>query len=417
MDLEQLKKIKYWGAATSAHQVEGKTHNQWTVWELEHAAELAKNAETKYAHWLPRWNEIKEEASQPENYVSGIAVDHYERYEEDFDLAQQLNLNSLRISIEWSRVEPREGEWDEAAIEHYKEVLMALKRRGIEPFVTLWHWTMPIWFVEKGAFERRTNIKYFLRFTEKIAIELKAHVNYIITINEPNVYVGLGYRAGVWPPQKRSLVKFLFTFRNLLTAHKQAYDMLKKIKGELSIGIAVNANYSYPGDRSWLSRSVARFRNWGWNWVTFDRLKSRQDFIGINYYQSDRIFGFKTHNPDAKQSDLGWNMEPAHIEFALLEAKQRYNKPVIVTENGLADAKDQNRQWWLEETLKGMSAAIKRGARIDGYLHWSLMDNFEWADGFWPRFGLIEVDRGTLTRKVRPSAEWFGGVVKQIKGS
>lgn len=411
----KLKSVKFWGASTSAHQVEGRNHNQWSVWELAHASELAANAPEKLAHWLPRWDDIKQAATDPANYVSGIAIDHYDRYAEDFDIAAQLNLNSFRFSIEWSRIEPEEGRWDEAAIEHYRAVVRALKQRGLEPFVCLWHWTMPVWFTEAGGFEHKANIKYFTRFCEKVMVDLKDEVTYVITLNEPNVYAGLSYGQGEWPPQESNNAKMLSVYRNLISAHKQTYKVLKALRPELKVGIAQHITDFYAGDDSLISRNVVKVKSASWNWWFFDRTKNYHDFIGINYYQSERHFGFKANNPNQKQNDMGWNMEPERIEHVLVEADKRYKLPIIVTENGLADNRDADREWWLRETFGGMARAMERGAIIDGYMHWSLLDNFEWASGFWPRFGLVEVDRNTLGRKVRPSGEWYANFIQTVR--
>ena len=160
-----------WGASTSAHQVEGGNHNNWTVWELENAKALASSARYKLEH-LDNWSNIKQQAVSPENYVSGRAIDHYTRYESDFDIAKKMHLNAFRCSIEWSRIEPEEGVWNAQEIEHYRQYFQSLRKRGIEPVVTLYHWTVPVWFAQKGAFARSGNVKYFVRFADKIFTEL-----------------------------------------------------------------------------------------------------------------------------------------------------------------------------------------------------------------------------------------------------
>src|SRR5665648_558243 len=177
-----------WGASTSAYQVEGNTHNQWSVWELENAKSLAARSPYHYSD-LDNWNAISSQAKKPSNYVSGTASNHYERFEEDFALLEDMNMNAFRFSIEWSRVEPEEGAWNVEAIEHYKQYVKKLKQRDIEPVVTLFHFTLPIWFTQKGGFEKRRNVEYFVRFAEKMAEELGSSVKYFITINEPLVYV------------------------------------------------------------------------------------------------------------------------------------------------------------------------------------------------------------------------------------
>ena len=190
-----------WGASTAAHQVEGGNHNQWSVWEKQNSERLAKGAQKRLS-WTPRWKEIKHEAEKPENYISGKGIEHYKRYQADFELLKDLNLNSFRFGIEWSRIEPHEGVWNEDEIAHYHRYIDELNKQGIEPMMNIWHWTMPVWFTEKGAFENSGNIKYFERFVEKLATEYGKKLKYVITLNEPNVYASFGYLNGEWPPQK-----------------------------------------------------------------------------------------------------------------------------------------------------------------------------------------------------------------------
>jgi len=210
-----------WGAATSAHQVEGNTHNQWTGWELENAKALATAAEYHYSE-LESWERVEKQAKTPANYVSGDAADHYRLYEEDFDLLTKMNMNAFRFSIEWSRIEPLEGAWNVEAIEHYKSYIAALKKRGIEPLVTLFHYTLPVWFAAKGGFEYKANVKYFTRFAEKIVSELGPDIRLICTMNEPDVYANESYLFGHWPPNMTSKVKVWRVQNNLAYAHIEA---------------------------------------------------------------------------------------------------------------------------------------------------------------------------------------------------
>ncbi len=413
--MKNLNEIKYWGASTSAHQVEGGNHNQWSVWELENASELATNSENKYAHWLPRWDDIKEQAQDPRNYVSGKADDHYGRYEEDFDILTSLNMNAYRFSIEWSRIEPEEGKWDEAEIEHYRKYLKALKKRKIEPFVTLWHWTMPIWFVEKGDFEKRSNVKYFVRFVEKITEELGDLFTYSVVLNEPNTYVGMSYGLNEWPPQDRGRLRLLIAYKNLALAYKKSYKVIKDIRPTHRVGLAMQFSYFYSGDEGVVSSVVSKLGTWLTDWYFIDRTAMQHDYIGFNYYQSNRIVGTKLENTNEFQNDYGWNMQPSDIQYLLEETHQKYKLPIVILENGLADKDDKDRKWWIEKTMEAMDRAIDNGVQIDGYLHWSLLDNFEWADGYWPKFGLVEVDRKTQKRTVRPSAKWFGEQIKSVR--
>jgi beta-glucosidase len=404
----------YWGASSSAHQVEGDTHNQWSIWEEENAATQAQKA--KYSlTWLPDWEDIKTAAEHPANYISGKAANHYRLYEEDFDILTKLNMNAFRFSIEWSRIEPKEGEWDPLAIEHYRLYLHALKRRHIEPFVTLWHWTMPEWFVKKGGFEKRTNIKYFVRFASKMLDELGGDFRYVITLNEPEVYMGLSYAEGEWPPQKENKLLAFRVYMNLASAHKQVYKAAKNINRKFVVGAALNIPRVYAGDDALVSRLSAGVTRWVKCDFFMNRIENQLDFIGLNYYFSNRFYGNRVHNPDINRSDLGWDMEPQDIEFVLDRLHERYEKPIIVTENGLADREDQYRKWWIGETIAAMHRAMQKGVKLEGYLHWSLTDNFEWAYGFWPRFGLVAVDYKTQERTIRPSALWFGKVIKKMR--
>ena len=160
-----------WGASTASHQVEGGTQNQWTQWELANAARLAKTAQQRLS-WVPVWDNIKQQAQDPANYISGNGVQHYKLYELDFKILKELNLNSFRFGIEWSRIEPEEGVWDKQAIEHYKTYINTLLKMKIVPLTNLWHWTMPTWFTNKGGFSNRANLVYFERFVKKLCDEL-----------------------------------------------------------------------------------------------------------------------------------------------------------------------------------------------------------------------------------------------------
>lgn len=404
-----------WGASVSAHQVEGGLHNQWSVWELEHAKTLAAQSEYQYGD-LPNWPAIKRQAKTPANYISGAATDHYGRYEDDFELLTKLHMNAFRFSIEWSRVEPQEGAWNPEAIEHYKKYVQALQRRGIEPVITLFHFTLPVWFAEMGGFEKRRNVQYFTRFAEKIISELGTHVRYIVTINEPEVYVDESYRLGHWPPSITSRRMAWRVMNNLAYAHIQAARAIRALNRRYKVSISKNSAYYYAGDDSVLSRRTAMLSQYIQDDYFLQKVYKHCDFLGVNYYFSNRVYGYRVHNPNERISDLGWDMSPANIQFALERLHEKYHLPIIVTENGLADATDESRQWWLTQTIVGMQRAMASGVKIEGYLHWSLLDNFEWDKGRWPRFGLAEVDYITSARTLRPSAVWFGKIIKKARG-
>ncbi len=405
----------FWGASTAAYQVEGQIANDWAVWELAHAKELALTAHQRWGH-LPVWQDIKKQAEHPSNYVSGKGVEHYKRYKEDFGLIKQLNLNAFRFGIEWARLEPEEGNWNEEAIAHYHDYISELRKRGIEPLLNIWHWTMPTWFSDKGGFKKRANIAYFERFVQKIADEFSDNLNYIITINEPNVYATFGYLKGEWPPQEKSPLSFAIVYWNLVKAHKRAYRILKNKKASLQVGIAAQlANIQAKRPHNLFDELSTKWMRYFWNWWFLRRIRKQQDFIGINYYFTDYYTGLlKRENPNVPINDMGWYMEPEGLYPLLLRTWVRYKKPVFVTENGVADQNDEYRRWWIEETIVAMERALSEGVDLRGYFHWSLLDNFEWAYGYWPKFGLVEVDREHgMTRKIRPSAKWLAGKLEE----
>jgi beta-glucosidase len=403
-----------WGAATSAHQVEGNTHNQWTVWEFENTIALATRASYHFED-LENWPQIKQAAKDPNNYVSAKGADHYTRYAEDFDLLKKMHMNAFRFSIEWSRVEPQEGAWNVEAIEHYKQYVNELKRRNIEPVVTLFHFTLPVWFSDMGGFEKRRNVKYFTRFAEKIIRELGISVRYIVTINEPELYAIESYLGGHWPPNKTSKWTTWRLFNNLAYAHNQAARAIHAINRRYKVSIAKNSCYVYAGDNAVLSRFSAAVLQYIRDDYFLKKVVKQCDWLGVNYYFSDRVYGYRVHNPDQKLSDLGWDLSPENVQYALERLHEKYQLPIIITENGLADADDAQRQWWISQTLLAMHKAMKNGVKLEGYLHWSLLDNFEWDKGFWPRFGLAAVDYTTKKRSLRPSALWYGKIIKYLR--
>ncbi|HEY5695465.1 MAG TPA: family 1 glycosylhydrolase, partial [Candidatus Saccharimonadales bacterium] len=403
-----------WGAATSAHQVEGGTHNQWSVWELENAKSLAAQAEYHFGD-LETWPSIKAAAKDPNTYVSGRTVDHYNRYHEDFDLLKKMNMNACRFSVEWSRIEPQEGAWNIEAIEHYKQYVAELRRRRVEPVMTLFHFTLPVWFAARGGFEKRANVKYFVRFAEKIVSEIGRDVRLIITVNEPEIYAAESYVHGNWPPNKTSKLQAHRVLHNLARAHNLAAMAIHRLGRGYRVSIAKNSPYIYAGDNALLSRKYADLQQFMRDDYFLRKVVKHCDFLGVNYYFSDRAYGYRFHNPDEKLSDLGWDLSPENLQFTLERLHEKYKLPLLITENGLADAADAQRQWWLTQTLIAMQKALDNGVQLEGYLHWSLLDNFEWDKGSWPRFGLVAINYKTLERTLRPSARWFGKVIKHLR--
>lgn len=426
-----------WGASTASHQVEGGTVNQWSVWELAQASDLAAGAEARLS-WLPDWDEIEAQATSPENYVSGKGVDHYSRYEEDFDLLKKLQFNSFRFGLEWSRINPEEGVWDKEAIAHYHRYIDALLERGIEPILNIWHWTMPTWFTDMGGFEKKENLVHFDRYVRKVGEEYGGKVRHIITLNEPNVYASFSYLNGEWPPERKNPLLFGKVYLNLSRAHRRAYAILKSLSPNMQVGLAAQlANIQAKRPHNVFDGSVTKFMRYFWNWWFLNRSRRYQDFVGLNYYFTDyykgmafgvkdpsnkqgneiRVPALQRANPRVPLNDMGFYMEPEGLYPLLVRAWTRYKQPIIVTENGVADRNDNYRQWWLEQTIIAMQRAMSEGVDVRGYMHWSLLDNFEWHYGWWPKFGLIAVDREHgMKRTVRPSAIWLAKYLAALQG-
>ncbi|MBI2439185.1 MAG: glycoside hydrolase family 1 protein [Candidatus Moranbacteria bacterium] len=412
MTLLRFPKDFLWGAATSSHQVEGHTRNDWSEWEKKNAVRLAKEAYKKFGH-LPHWERIQPEAENPKNYLSGAACDHYKKFREDFDLAQSLHHNAHRFSIEWSRIEPEEGKFNQEAIDHYHEVLTTLHERGLEPFVTLWHWTLPLWLAEKGGVHSQEFPKYFERYAKHIVSQYKNEVRFWITLNEPTSVIGASYVNGNWPPQEKSLWRAYRVFHILARAHNRAFHAIHKIDSNAEVGLANILQSFVPYQKtSWLDKLSVSIAHFFTNEYMLRLTRGHHDFLTVQYYFHNRLkFIRRDHNKDHSESDLGWEVYPEGI-FHILRWLNSFHLPLYITENGLADALDTKRESFIKEHLRFIHQAIEMGIDVRGYFYWSLLDNFEWDKGFWPRFGLIEIDYVTQKRTVRPSALAYGKIAE-----
>lgn len=408
-----------WGAATASHQVEGNNHNDWTEWEKKNAERLAAEAGNKWAGWQKK---KFPEMFKPENYISGSACDHYNRFREDFDIAKSLGHNAHRLSIEWSRVEPEEGEFNEKEIDHYRGVARALRDRNLEPFVTLWHWTNPLWIRDIGGWENKKTIAYYSRYVEKIVAALGNEIKFWMPINEPTVYTGHAYVIGVFPPQVKNFFKADKVLKNLTAAHKNAYKLIhEKLRDKAMVGSAHNYQYHVPY-RKWhpLDLLLTKILYYVRDVKSTRQANDYQDFIGLDYYYRDTVkfvlrggrFPFADiKNPNTEISDMGWDICPEGI-YHILKDLKKFNKPIYITENGIAEAEDEKRKKFITEHLKYIHKAIEEGADVRGYFYWSLLDNFEWDKGWWPKFGLYAVDRKTFKRIARPSAKVYANICK-----
>lgn len=407
-----------WGVATAAHQVEGHCDDcNWADWEKETGPD-----------GQPR---IKD------GQVAGAACDTWNRYPEDIRLMQELGVGAYRLSLEWSRFEPTQGAWDPAVVAHYHEELAALRAAGLQVMVTLHHFTHPRWFEAMGAFEREENLAIFVRFCERIFEEYKDEVDFWCTINEPAVYSVTGYGLGRFPPGKQDFLLMARVQRNLLLAHARVVRAIKALPGgeRSRIGVVNNVNPFDPWRRwhlgDWI---VARMLDRVFNTAIQDYLctgvysvqipglvryeatdpevKGAGDFQGLNYYSHSLVawqpdpkefFRFEYH-PDDIRTDMPYALYPEGFKRSL-HLVARAGLPIYVTENGIADARDDRRETFIERYLFAMHRAMEDGVDVRGYFYWTLVDNFEWAEGWDMKFGLYELDMTTRDRRLRPGAK------------
>lgn len=409
-----------WGAATAAHQVEGNNiNNDWWRWEQ-----------------LP--------GKINDGTRSGLACDHYNRFREDFGLLRSMGHNAHRMSLEWSRIEPEPGRYDEVAVAHYRDVISSLLERGITPMVTLHHFTNPTWLADRGGWENPSVVESFRRYARHCADQLGDLVTLWITINEPNVYAYQCYATGLWDPEKKNLLVAARVLRSLVRGHAAAYQEIRSSThgSTARVGVAQHLRVFQPW-HPWspLDRLAASFPHRAFNhWFLhacatghagfplglgqrIPEAVGTLDFVGVNYYSRDMVsfrpgalgsMLSKTFPaPGRPRSDFGMEIYPEGFHTVLTDAWRTYGLPIYITENGVADATDRFRPRALIAHLAEMARAQREGVDIRGYLHWSSMDNFEWSEGYSMRFGLIEVDFDTQERRPRPSAALYSQVIER----
>jgi beta-glucosidase len=419
----QFPKGFQWGVATAAHQIEGyNTNSDWWAWEQTpgHIANGDK---------------------------SGAACDSWNRVEEDIGMMKQLGVTAYRFSVEWAKIEPVEGQYDQAVIEHYRHQVELLRAAGIAPMITLHHFSFPLWLSAKGGWEWTGVADAFAAYTQLVYTQIAPGNRDWITINEPMVSVMGGYYQGTTPPgQTRQLGEMVPIVRGLVKAHAAAYHMLHKLASEFSmevrVGMAHHLRTFDPGN--WfnpLDLLSAHYADEGWNWMipnalvtghldlnilwfvneneTIPEAAGTQDFIGVNYYTGNivsfdpkqlMVLGYDKSLPT---NDMGWEIYPEGFARTLDRVHGFYpDKPIIVTENGIADAADAKRPDYIRSHLTVLWTEIQKGVPVEGYYHWSLMDNFEWINGFTPRFGLYEMDYKTFDRIPRASATLYHDIIR-----
>jgi beta-glucosidase len=406
-----------WGSATASHQVEGNNrNNDW--WAAEEAGRLPVR--------------------------SGDACDQYRRFADDFALFSELGQTAHRFSLEWSRIEPRPGEFDREALGHYRRVIESVRANGMEPLVTLHHFTNPRWLAEQGGWTRLDVVPLFERFARRVAREYRDLVTYWITTNEPGVYASQGWVLGTWPPFRRNVREGLRVLRHMALAHGRAYHAIHDELPDARVGVAHHWRIFDPADpRRRGDRLVAAVRNRLMNLAVpiairrgrlvpplgngrvIGWLANTEDWVGLNYYtrELDRfdpsvpglLFGREMF-PDVERNQLKWEIYPEGLYRALMAiAPPSSGAEVIVTENGIPEPHDQDqlRPTYLVRHLQACHRAIQAGVRLRGYCYWSSLDNFEWAEGFEPRFGLVHVDYATQTRTPKPSAYLYRDIIRR----
>jgi beta-glucosidase len=410
-----------WGSATSSHQVEGgNDNNQW--WDWEHQPGRI-------------WNGDR----------SADACGWWRNAERDLERAAQLGQNAHRLSVEWSRIEPRQGEFDDAAIARYRQILEFMRGKGIKPMVTLHHFTNPRWLEERGGWLWAGTPELFARFSKHVVSRLGDICNLWCTINEPVIYAVMGYLLGLFPPGRTGLPETVRVVAGMLRAHALAASAVRAASANANVGIVHHMRLFTPASQNGLDGLVARTWDYlcntaflqaletgilppplGW-WERVPGLRGSNDFVGLNYYTREHIsfdasapqMGFgRRFTPDhLEQSDNGRDghtygeVYPDGLEVALKRIA-RLNCPIFVTEFGLPDATDDQRPRFLVRHLRVVHRAISRGLDVRGVFHWSLTDNFEWAEGWGLRFGLIALDQLTQERTDRPSAQVYARMAR-----
>lgn len=415
----------YWGAATAAHQVEGNnTTSDWWEWENDPAPKVAP-AE-----------------------ASGDACDHFHRYRDDIGLLADLGLNTYRFSVEWARIEPRAGEFDQAALQHYGDVVDTCLERGVEPIVTLQHFTLPAWVAHAGSWTNPDMPDYFARYTRRVVERIGDRVRYFATINEPGNLITRGY-LGTYPspPFERDLTAFDVAADGVNTSHRRARDVIKQIAPGARVGMAhaLQEWHANPGG--------AQIMRWARE-LHEDRFLTAchdDDFIGVQTYtrihanapriaaplsaallrsrcltqslllpvlrqQAAAVSPAEPAVPadGIRRTQMGYPFAPDAVEVAARRVNALFpHKELLITEHGVGTENDTERIEYIDQGLRAVHGMLGDGLPISGYIHWSLLDNYEWWHGYRPKFGLIAVDRATQQRTPKASARWYGAVAAQ----
>ena len=419
-----------WGVATSAYQVEGQEgascipYNQWQACETKDI-------------------KIQGKTSVPVPHISGSACEHFSRYKEDIQLMKQLGITAFRFSISWGKVEPRQGEFNESVLEHYEDVCKELVANGIKPVVTLHHYTHPCWFEDLRGFEKKRNIRHFVRFCKKVFTRLYPHVHLWFSFNTFTGYALAGFSQGTKPPFKHDLTLAIEVMKNMLEAHVRMYRALKRINKSSTIGIYKNIfqldpwNLFNPLDRfycymgNYISNdaiynyfTTGKFNVWIPTKVSMDHVNRRAigatDVIGLNYYSGAYVKNCKViPRPECiSTQNSRYTIYPEGFYRALHTINEKLAKPlgipIYVTENGIAAHNNKDRDIFYKRYLYALSKAMDDGIDVRGYLTWSLMDNYEWSYGYDVKYGICNVNFTKQERTLKHGAEFLVSVFKHF---
>lgn len=376
-----------WGAASAAHQVEGGNwNNDW--WEFEHRPDT------------------------PCAVPSGDCCDHFWRYPDDIRMLADLGFGAYRFSIEWSRIEPEDGEFSKAALEHYRRMIACCRENDLVPVVTFHHFSSPRWLAARGGWTNPAVVDSFARFCDRAVAHLGDLVGIACTINEPNIVSLMGYLVGVFPPGRNDLAEFATVNEHLKAAHRKSYDVIKGGPGDFPVGQCIALGDWWAPEGAEEKMAEVRHMHEG------QHLEACRgdDFVGVQAYSRARIGPDGMPLPPEEGvevvTSMGYEFWPQSLEVAIRHAADVAQVPVIVTENGLGHDDDGRRVAYVTDALRGLVRCLDDGVDVRGYFYWSLTDNFEWALGYGPRFGLVEIDWETQQRTPKPSARWLGEVAR-----
>lgn len=415
MDEFKLPQSFLLGTATSSLQIEGGDRNN---------------------NWY-RWCELKK---IKDGSHSIVADDHWNRYRSDIELLKELHSDTYRMGLEWSRIEPEPGKFNSEALTRYRDELIELIKNGIQPLVTLHHFSHPLWLEDMGGWENPKVVEYFKKYTCQVVESLGDLVDHWITINEPNVFTVYGYLQGVWPPGKQDMGAAFRVLKNMIRAHIETYQLIHRIRsekefpGKTSVGVAHHLRIFEPAEHKLRNRLPAKLTRYFFQDLIVTGMATGQlnfplgvggypfgkgnyqDFLGINYYTRDMVrfqwnpgmmFVKLTVNDSATTNDLGWEIYPAGLYRLCKHYYQKYQLPIFITENGICDQNDTQRVQFIYDHLREVAKLIQEGIPVLRYYHWSFLDNFEWLEGESARFGLVANDYRTQTRTIRHSGRFY----------